>query len=499
MTLRLHPLLSERTLAEMVVAASAALLVVVAIIGARISLLFFIAPALVFVALVAGASLAWPRHVLVGVVLSPIVDRYLVPGLLPPDAETLAHLLSEVLLLAVGLALVVQAARRGTLRAGLTHRAMAFMGVFVLAAIASAVLNGVPATQAIAGVGFTLDAVALFVLARIVGYGPRHALLAMGALVGLLTIGAAIAIAQAILSPHILGLSALQGRFGEPYRLASFFGDPNVFAAFLSAAIPVLLFGARGLRTPRGRRVALAVGVLLMLALWLSYSRGGWIGAIGGFVIASAVLDRGALRIGVTVAVVAFVVALVLPRNFLDPSLNQQRPDLVDATFGRFGAIGEGKDLRTLLLANAVPIVADHPVLGVGPGRYGGAAADIFGTPVYHAYGTDLLLVNPGQRTVDDFWLHLLVETGALGMVAFLGMILSALVPIIRAARTAAWGRRVALSGIAGAAVCLCVNSLSTMLLEANSVAFLFWFLLGLGSILAATPLEAGGDLELAP
>lgn len=488
MTLRLARASLPRTAAEIGTAATAVLLVVAAVLGSHLSLVWFVAPALLLVTLVAAASLVWPRQMLVVVVLSPIVDRYLVPGLLTPQAEDLAHLLSEALLVAVGLALVAQAARRGTLRAGLAHPLLLFLGVFVVASIGSALANGVPAVQAIAGIGFTLDAVALFVLVRIVGFGPRDALAAIGAFVGLLIIAAIVAAGQALLSPHILGLSALTGRFGEPHRLASFFGDPNVFAAFLSAAIPILLFGASGLRTPRGRRFALAAAALLLLALWLSYSRGGWLGAIGGFVIASLLLDRRALRIGLAVGVIAFAVALVMPRNLLDPSLNSQRPDLLRATIGRVGTVTRGTDLRTLFIANAVPIVADHPLLGVGPGRYGGAAADLFGTPIYREYGTDLLLKDPSQKTVDDFWLHLLVESGIIGFLAFAAMVGSALLPIVRGAREAAWGRWVALAGVAGAALCLVVNSLSTMLLEANSVAYLFWFLLGLGSVLATQP-----------
>ncbi len=474
--------------AEIGTAMTAVLLTAAAVLGSHVSLAWFVAPAVLLVMVLAAASLAWPRQMLVLVVLSPIVDRYLVPGLLSPEAENLAHLLSEALLLAIGVALVAQAARRGTLREGLSHPMMPFVGGFILVSLASALLNGVPAVQAIAGIGFTLDAVALFVLARIVGFGPRHALMAIGAFVGLVVVGAVVALGQALLSPHFLGLSALAGRFGEPYRLASFFGDPNVFAAFLSAAIPILLFGASELKTPRGRRAAMAAAVLLLLALWLSFSRGGWLGAIGGFAIASLLLDRRALRIGVVVGIFAFAVALVMPRDLLFKDPTAHRPDLFNATIGRVGAIGEGADLRTLLIANAVPILADHPLVGVGPGRYGGAAADLFGTPIYRQYGTDLLLKDPSQKTVDDFWLHLLVESGVVGFLAFAAMVGSALLPIVRGARSAAWGRRVALSGIVGAALCLIVNSFSTMLLEANSVAYLFWFLLGLGSILATQP-----------
>ena len=319
------------------------------------------------------------------------------------------------------------------------------------------------------------------------GYDPRQALASIGAFLALIVAGALVAVAQAILSPNLLGLTALTGRFGELYRLAAIFGDPNTFAAFLSAAIPFALFGATGLWTLRGRRIALGAGFLLLLALWLSYSRGGWLGAIGGFVIGGLLVDRRAVAVGVLVAVIAFATAVVLPRDLLGPT-GEKRPDVVGSTIGRVETVSAGGDLRVLFMVNALPILADHPILGVGPGMYGGAAADLFGTPVYARYGTDRLFSSPTQRTVDDFWLHLLVETGLLGLLTYWAMILAALTPIVRSARRAAGGRRVALAGIAVAAICLAFNSLTTMLLEANSVAFAFWFLLGIGTQLAWAP-----------
>jgi len=454
---------------------------IAAIVGSHVSTAFFAAAAAILVTMVARASLRWPQVVLVAVTLSPILDRYLVPGLLSPDAETLAHFLSEALLAAVGITLIAQSARRGSLRNAVGHPTVGLAVAFVALAAISAVANSVPGAQAVAGIGFTIDAVALFLLARIVRFGPRQALIAIAFVVGLVLAAALVTVAQALLTPHLLGLSALRGRFGELYRLAAFFGDPNTLAAFLAAAIPFALFGATGLRASRGRRVALAGAFLLVLALWLSFSRGGWLGAVGGFAIAAILFDRRALRVGLLVVVIGLVVAVAMPRNLLCDTCEDEL-DLFRSTFGRFGAIGEGRDLRTLFIANAVPIVADHPVLGVGPGRYGGAAADIFGTPIYARYATDRLFINPTQRTVDDFWLHLVVETGLLGLLLYLAMVGAGLRQVVRAARAAAWGRRVALAGISGAVIGLSINALTTMLLEANSAAFLFWFLLGIGS-----------------
>jgi O-antigen ligase len=162
------------------------------------------------------------------------------------------------------------------------------------------------------------------------------------------------------------------------------------------------------------------------------------------------------------------------------------RPNIVDSTVDRVGEIGIGGDLRTLFVINALPIIRDHPVLGVGPGRYGGAVAHNFGTPIYAEYDTVPLFWNPAQRTVDNFWLHLLVETGIVGALAFLAAGLIPGLRILGAARRSIGWRRIFLGGTAAAAVGMAVSSGTTMLLEANSIGFVFWFFLGIGALVVA-------------
>jgi putative inorganic carbon (HCO3(-)) transporter len=332
-----------------------------------------------------------------------------------------------------------------------------------------------------------------------IGFTSRQAVAAISGFVGLMLVAAFIAFLQGLLTPELFGLRVLVGRFGEAYRLASIFGDPNIFAALISAAAPFAIVGTVRFGRPRDRWLSGAAAFLLLLAMWLSFSRGGWLGMLVGFVVGALLLDRRALLVGLAVIVLAFGTAVVMPRDIVGGILGERRPDLIGSTFNRFGTIGEGQDLRTLFILNGIPIVADRPLLGVGPGRYGGAAADIFGTPVYAEYGTDALFTDPSQRTVDDFWLHLLVESGVLGFMAFVGMVLTALVPIVRATVREIGRRRVVLTGIAIATLALVVNSVTTMLLEANSVAFVFWFLLGIGSLVAAhedtEPAAAGSQV----
>ena len=111
-------------------------------------------------------------------------------------------------------------------------------------------MNRAPIAQAAAGMIFTVDAVALFYLARMVGFDLRQAVVAVSALLAILLVASVLAVLQALLDPNFLGLNSLIGRFGEPYRLASIFGDPNVFAALLSASLPFAISAA--VRFPRG-------------------------------------------------------------------------------------------------------------------------------------------------------------------------------------------------------------------------------------------------------
>jgi O-antigen ligase len=479
--------------APLAVGALALALVAGAAIAARVWLPGFIVLGLALVAVAVVASVVWPRAVILVVLLAPVVDRYLVSGLLPSNLAPLAHLLSEGLLVGVGLILAAVAWRAGTLQHALRHPTAVALGLFGMLGLLSALVNGVPPAVVVLGLVFTLDAAALFFYPRLVGYSRGQALASAGVVVGLVVVASIIAVAQALLSPTLLGLTPSVGRFGEVYRLASIFDDPNVFGAFLVAAIPFLFIGAARLPTRNMRWIAIGASFLLALALWFTFSRGSWLALLLGVGVTLLLVDRRALAIGAAVCVVSFGTAVVMPRDLIVPAPEpgqptpSERPELIDSTFDRVDTIGAGRDLRTLFVLNALPILADHPVLGVGPGRYGGAVAKTHPTPIYGEYGTDKLFWNPLQRTVDNFWLHLLVEAGILGFTAFLAAAVVPGIRILRRARSAVGWDRVLYGGIAAATVGLAVSSVSTMLLEANSVGFLFWFLLGVGSLVVAT------------
>ena len=419
--------------------------------------------------------------------LSPILDRYLVAGLLPQRVVPLAHYFSEALLLSVTIALLVRGAREDRLVAAFRSPVTALLGAFSVLALISTLVNAVPPHVALLGMVFTLDAATLFFLPRLVTWSRRQMVIAVGAFIAIVVAAAVVALAQALLRPDLLGLYVMTGQFGELYRLASFIGDPNVLGAFLTASAPFALLAATHLDSPKHSRIAIGVAFLLMLILWLTFSRGAWLALAVSSVGVLVWYGRRTLLLSAVILVTSFLTANFMPRDLiLFDGQAGIRPNVIGSTFDRVGAVGEGRDLRIRFVLNSLPIIADHPLIGVGPGRWGGAVAFDIRSPVYEEYGTDAVFDLYPQRTVDNFWLHLLVESGFLGVAAFVA---AAAVPglrILAAGRRALGLDRVLLGGIATATVALAVSSVTTMLLEANSVGFLFWFLLGLGTIAAA-------------
>jgi O-antigen ligase len=436
----------------------------------------------------------WPRAALLVVVLTPLADRYLISPALPPELRAPTAYLSETLLAVVAVAIVIHAQRAGLLRQAVNHPVVWALAGFVAVATASAALNGVAPSVASRGILYTVDAAALFVLARMVPFDVRRATVAVGAFVGAASLAALLAMGQVILHPNFLGLESFAGRFGEGQRAASFLVSPNMLGAVLAMALPFPVMAA--VRWRGGRQAAAAgVALLLSTALLFTFSRGGWFALALAMLLVGLTVDRRALAAMVLLSVVTFSVAFVMPRHLLYADRSEEGFDLMAGTFGRLEALGEG-DLRVQFVENAVPIVLDHLLIGAGPGRYGGAVARDFGSPLYARYTAGTV---PVGRTVDNFWLHLLAEVGIAGALLFAAAIGVGAAVALSAARRADGMRRVMLAGAGAVAVVLAIDSVTEMLLEGNTTTFAMWCFLGIASSLLASagaPRTAGDRLS---
>ena len=432
------------------------------------------------VVLAAACAWIWPGEMLAVAAIATLADPFIVQAVTAPNTAAALHYNTELILAVVGLPIVARAARDGSLVPALRHRMTPFLSFFVVVAAASALVNAVPATVAVAGVGVTLDGLAVFYLARMVRPNPRLMRRAIATFVGIMLLAALLAIGQVMLAPTLLGFDAFAGAFGEGARSTAFFGNPNQLAPLLGIAMPFPLLALADTRRRRTQIGLLAVSLLLAIAFWLTFSRAAWLAFVLAFIIVTGGFARRALLVGIAVGAVAFVLAIGMPRNLL-ASDSGTNPDVVDATFGRLGAIGAGSDLRVIFLREGLPIAAEHPALGVGPGRYGGAAANVFGTPIYAEYGIGL----HGFHTVHNYWLHLLVEVGILGITAMIAAIAGVVWQLLQAARRTVGPRRILLLAAATIAIAVSLNSFAEMLLEGNTPSFMVWFLVGMASIVA--------------
>lgn len=444
-------------------------------------------------------SLAWPTDAVLASAIVPLLIRgFLVYGL-PPASRGWANVLSNAL---IGVAVVVvggSALASGRWRRAAVHPVTLGMIAFVVLGGISALVNAVPPKVAVLGTVATVDTFAIFVLALVVPWTKAHVVRGLAALTALLVVAAVIAVLQETLTPNIFGLKIFVGRFGEGGRPGSVFVNPNLFSSIIELALGFTIAAACGLRWTRRQQVAVyGVSGLLGLAMVLAHSRGAWAGMLLGMALIGWHYGRRAvagLLIG-TALVVGLSVAL--PTNLLHtpgqdiisavppPSTpGRQRPQgLLASTVNRVQAVFTGKDLRTQFIANGLPILADHPVLGVGPGRYGGAVAHATNTPIYRQYGTDQLLTSKIQTTVDDFWLHLIVEAGVLGFLAFFVPQLLLVLLAVRLARRVEPALAALLFGAVASVLAFWFDNTTTIVLEGNYVSPLYWLIMGMVAVL---------------
>lgn len=477
--------------AVQVVVASVALVLAMCV-AAWVAWPIVIGLAVIAVALTAYAAHRWPLPALVISTLAVLADQVLVPTVLPDWINLGPIGVSEIMIATTGLVIAVDAARGGRFWPALRDPVLALLFIFVAVAVASAVLNAVPPRVAALGIVMTVDAMAVYFIARMVPSDMPAVARAVLAVVAVAAVTSLVGVLQVVLHPDLLGFASFAGRFGEGGRITSFLGNPNMVAAIVGFVLPFPLYAARHLPDRRHRRIAFALLAGFCLTLLLTFSRGAWLAVFFGAVIGILALDPRAFLTLIAAVALAWIVSIVMPRNLLVASADlplyfpeSGAPSIVDSTLDRLDEVYEKRDLRMRFIREGLPIVLDKPVLGVGPGRYGGAAAALIPSPVYAEYGTDLY----GFRTVHNFWLHLLGEVGIAGTVVFLTLVAGLLVRLAHAARRARVDldktRFVVLAGTATALAIVSLNNVTEMIFEGNYPGFLVWMVIGLVSILA--------------
>lgn len=190
-----------------------------------------------------------------------------------------------------------------------------------------------------------------------------------------------------------IGVPFTDVRFGL-MRTPSFMGHPNIFGLY-SLLFFVLDFSLH--RRIRWQNLVFALGALL------SVSRMVWT-AFFSVLFLFLIHRKGKKAAGLFILVL-IIFFLSLPSFYLHTAEE----------------IGSPGYFREYVLIKSLKIWQNQPILGLGPGMYGGVVSFMFGSPIYGRYGFDerWLDVMENIFSIDQFWPQILVEMGLLGTLSF--------------------------------------------------------------------------------
>ena len=331
--------------------------------------------------------------------------------------------------------------------------------VFFLAAIGLSSLGSVSLQHSVKELVKWVEALALYVLVANEMTGRwKRALVAV-----LLGVGALVALHGIFQFLFQVGPEefVLFGRFMRAYGT---FEQPNPYAGYLGLTLPLAvglviasIVPSQGRASTSWLILAGGTGVLMAVALVMSWSRGAWLGAtaaIGVIVVAVAARSGRAVVLGLVLSIIAAYLLLAGGITLLPASILQRFGDFmpylgvgdvrgVEVTDANFAVLE-----RMAHWQSAVGMWTDHPWLGVGIGNY---------EVVYNRYALPLWATPLGHA--HNYYLNIGAEAGIVGLIAYFALWGAALLQSWMAAwRSRAWSWGVAL-GVLGVLVHLSVHN----------------------------------------
>jgi O-antigen ligase len=303
----------------------------------------------------------------------------------------------------------------------------------------------------------------------------------VAALIMAFVAGAAIAAVYGIVSP-----GQFEAEFG---RLESAALDPNELAAVLVPAFGICMFAAIGLeRRPGLRLAALGIGLISVVTIMLTVSRGGLIALVALLIVAVLVAGRWRPLIAL-VAVCVGAGAFLYFAGFA----SQNAVSHLEATTQGDQRFAEG---RYTIWQIGWRMASANPVDGVGGGNFAISSRHYLLQPGETPRG-DLILDQP--LVAHNTYLETLVDLGVVGLSLFLGLLAFCVGAAIRAAT--AFKRlgdldmellsRAVVAGLAGILVA------DFFISEQFSKAL--WLLLAMGPALLAIAHRQAADAEQKP
>jgi O-antigen ligase len=264
---------------------------------------------------------------------------------------------------------------------------------------------------------------------------------------------------------HVLGFTQIRATFNHYNNLATFL----VTVFFLAVGLWV---------EGKSSWMRKALGVLLALILvnlFLTYSRGGWIAFLITCLLLMLFAGRRAVRVTVGCVIIAFLTSIV--------AVESMRERLIYI----FGV--DGDQGRWRMWVASVLMFLDSPLYGLGLGTFMNHLDIYLSQYVHHRSGFMVL----GAQYAHNGYLQILAEAGGLGLASFLAMLVTVLGSGLREL-----GKKFdpLLFGMLGGAAGYCMHAFFDNGLYSLRLAMLFWFLLGLIGVLGRPALNPSDGNE---
>jgi O-antigen ligase/polysaccharide polymerase Wzy-like membrane protein len=251
-------------------------------------------------------------------------------------------------------------------------------------------------------------------------------------------------------------------------------GDPTLWAQALLLVLPLagwLAWEARG----RARLAWIGAGALMVVSIAITQSRSAFVGL--GLMVALALWARGRRRLRLGLAVLA---ALTIGGAAFYVTSHYETVNEI-----RTAPASEHAALRARISENLAGLymLEDHPLNGVGAGEF---------EDNYQAYARRIGIDDRFKRSAHNSYVQIAAESGVLGLITFVGLLVATLGSAMRARRLLLAARRVVDARLAEAMV-IGVGVYAAMA-AVNDFAFpiYLWLAMGLaGGLLIIAEAEA--------
>jgi O-antigen ligase len=271
-----------------------------------------------------------------------------------------------------------------------------------------------------------------------------------------------------------IGIAAFQAVTGSGYsitvgynRVFGTFWHPNGLAFFVSQVALYALAGVLYSHSRPRRMIYAAVAGMAILILVMTFTRIAWIAfLIGAFALSSMRGFRLAVALPIALAI---SLALVVPirERFSDlTSLSLRNMSTVSPIPGYSvsALFNNSLHFRIYVWSSTAPLFMRSPILGNGWGSFNDLAAEA-------------ALIGEGAH--NDYW-RLLVETGLMGLVVYLGLVISVMKTALRLRRARLPGFQVIIHGFIAGFLSYLISQMTDNLFEYQTVMWYIWGMAGL-------------------